>query len=248
MHPSPTADTSIPVLPIGLCSTFTPLDSVYRRYANRFGYIAETSKESFGRELAGRRGSPIAGHVPVVATRDASVILGVMDTWDAVTSRRQVREFGDAPVDESDLKRILEAGRRAPSARNVQPWDFVVVTDPGQRKALSGVWKGAGWTSGASAVVAIVIPIQTEDRARVMNRFDLGQAAMQMTITATGLGVGSGQAACEDQDLAREVLGFPEDRMCGLLIALGSPADRPLKPIKNPDRRAFDEVVHTNRW
>ena len=52
-----------------------------------------------------------------------------MDTWDAITSRRDVREFQDRPLADDELDRILEAGRRAPSSRNWQPWDFVVVTD-----------------------------------------------------------------------------------------------------------------------
>jgi nitroreductase len=51
-----------------------------------------------------------------------------------------------------------------------------------------------------------------------------------------------------DQELARRLLGFPKDRFCALLIALGAPADRPLTPIRRPRRRPFDEVVHWGRW
>jgi nitroreductase len=51
-----------------------------------------------------------------------------------------------------------------------------------------------------------------------------------------------------DQELARRLLGFPEDRFCAYLIAFGYPADRPLRPIRNPNRRPFDEVVHRGRW
>ena len=52
-----------------------------------------------------------------------------METWDAITARRNVRDFDDRPLPRELLERILEAGRRAPSAQNWQPWDFVVVTD-----------------------------------------------------------------------------------------------------------------------
>ena len=52
-----------------------------------------------------------------------------MQTWDAITSRRNVRSFADRPIAAADLDQILEAGRRAPSSQNWQPWDFVVVTD-----------------------------------------------------------------------------------------------------------------------
>ncbi len=51
-----------------------------------------------------------------------------MDTWDAYRSRRNIREYTDRPIDDTLLDRIIDAGRRAPSAFNSQPWDFVVVT------------------------------------------------------------------------------------------------------------------------
>ena len=171
-----------------------------------------------------------------------------MDTWNAVTSRRQVRDFTDEEVSASDLHQILEAGRRAPSGRNNQPWDFIVIDDPDQLSRLSGVWRGASWIAGSAATIALILPIQADERTRLTNRFDLGQTTVQMMITAAGLGVASGQASCDDQGLAQEVLGFPDGYQCALLIALGTAADRPLKPIVNPARRPFDEVVHFGTW
>jgi nitroreductase len=71
---------------------------------------------------------------------------------------------------------------------------------------------------------------------------------MAMMITATDLGIGTGHAAVTDQDLARSLLGFPADRFCAYLLAMGYPADRPLTPISRPERRAFDDVVHREHW
>jgi nitroreductase len=71
---------------------------------------------------------------------------------------------------------------------------------------------------------------------------------MAMMIAAADLGIGSGHAAVADQDQARSVLGFPQDRYAAYLIDLGYPSDRPLKPIRNPNRRPFDEVAHSGRW
>jgi len=48
--------------------------------------------------------------------------------------------------------------------------------------------------------------------------------------------------------LARELLGFPEDRDWAFLISFGYPADRPLAPIRNPDRRPLSDVVHRGHW
>jgi nitroreductase len=57
-----------------------------------------------------------------------------------------------------------------------------------------------------------------------------------------------GHSAVEDQELARRILGYPDDRFCALLIPLGYPADRPLRSIRRPSRRPFGEVVHRERW
>jgi nitroreductase len=171
-----------------------------------------------------------------------------METWDAITARRDVRDFDARPLSREHLERILEAGRRAPSARNWQPWDFVVVTDPGQLGELANVAPGARHVAGSAAAVVLILPDTDDQGTRDRAQYDLGQATMAMLIAAADLGIGSGHAGVGDQDLARRLLGLPEDRYAPRLIDLGYPADRPLKPIRNPDRRPFDEVVHWGRW
>jgi len=171
-----------------------------------------------------------------------------METWDAIKARRNVREFEDRPLPDEHLERVLEAGRRAPSSRNWQPWDFVVVTDREQLKELAKVWQGAGHVAHSAATIALVLP-QTDDAGeRDRAQYDLGQATMAMLVAAADLGIGSGHAAVADQAQAREVLGFPADRYAAYLIDLGYPADRPLKPLRSPNRRPFSEVVHRGRW
>ena len=78
--------------------------------------------------------------------------------------------------------------------------------------------------------------------------YDLGQVTMAMMLAAVDLGVGSGHTAVADQVLARDVLGHPENMVCAWLVALGYPADRPLAPIKTPNRRDFEQVVHWDSW
>jgi len=143
-----------------------------------------------------------------------------METWQAMTSRRNVREFSNAEVRPGDLDRILEAGRRSPSARNWQPWDFILVTDREQLTSLAGVWKGAWHVANARAVVAVVAPMLPPSEQATL-QFDLGQATMSMMISAADLGVGTAHASVSDQDLARRLLGFPEDRFCSNLISIG---------------------------
>jgi nitroreductase len=171
-----------------------------------------------------------------------------METWDAITARRNVRDFDDRPLPRELLERILEAGRRAPSARNRQPWDFVVVTDREQLSELANVSPGAGHVATSAATVALILPDTDEPATHDRAQYDLGQATMAMMIAAADLGVGSGHAGVSDRNLARRLLGLPEDRYAARFIDLGYPADRPLKPIRNPNRRSFDEVIHWGRW
>ena len=171
-----------------------------------------------------------------------------MQTWEAIRSRRNVRSFEDRPVPDDHLDEILEAGRRAPSSQNWQPWDFVVVTDRDQLIRLSQVWQGAGHVAGSAATIVLVALPPEQERRRGTLYYDLGQATMSIMIAAAGLGIGSCHSSVADQDLARSVLGVPAEKFCPYMISLGYPADRPLDLIRRPSRRPFDEVVHRGHW
>ncbi|HME48416.1 nitroreductase family protein [Mycobacterium sp.] len=171
-----------------------------------------------------------------------------MDAWDAIRARRNARRYLPDPIADADLDRIAEAGWRAPSASNHQHWDFVIVTDRDKLQQLSTVWKGAGHIASAPAAIALVVPQPPDDRTRLLDQYDLGQATMAMTIAATDLGIGTGHSAVGDQQMARAILGVPEDHIVSYLLGIGYPADRPLTPIRNPDRRPFPEVVHRGQW
>ena len=169
-----------------------------------------------------------------------------METWDTIRARRNVRQYTDQPIARADLDRILDAGRRAASASNWQPWNFVVVTDRPQLVELAKVWQGARHVAGAAAAIAIVAPEPQDDRQSALLQYDLGQATYAMTVAAADLGVGTGHAAAADQ--ARAVLGFPEGRFLAYLLSVGYPSDKPLGVIERLNRRPFDEVVHRGRW
>ena len=171
-----------------------------------------------------------------------------METWDTIRSRRNVRAYAQRAIAAQDLDRILEAARRAPSSSNQQRWDFVVSTQREQLENLSQVWRGAGHVATAAAAVALVAPTADDAKTRESIHYDLGQATISIMLAAVDLGIGSGHAAVSDQQLARTILGIPEDRFCAWIVALGYPSDRPLAPIERPDRRPFDDVVHREHW
>ena len=180
--------------------------------------------------------------------RPTTTLGASMETWDALRARRDVREFEDREIAPADLERILEAARRSPSSSNRQRWDFVVVTDRERLGELSQVWKGAGHVAGARVALALTAPWWDSERDRDSTHYDLGQATMSIMVAAADLGIASRHASVEDKDLAASLLGVPDGHFVAWLISLGHPADRALKPIERPDRRAFEDVVHWERW
>ena len=193
----------------------------------------------------GMSGATAALLLPSTATTEAG---WPMETWDAIRARRNVRSYTTEPVAASDLARITEAGWRAPSASNRQHWDFVVVTDREQLAELATVWRGAGHIAGAAAAVVLVVPEPADDRTRLIDQYDLGQATFAMMVAAADLGIGTGHSSVGDQDRARSILGVPGTHIVSFMLGVGYPADRPLRPIAAPDRRPLDEVVHYRRW
>jgi nitroreductase len=169
-----------------------------------------------------------------------------MTARDAILSRRNVREYAPTPIAGPDLDQILEAARRSPSSRNSQPWDFVVVTGSDRLRELAKVWFGGAHIAGSAATIALVVSVEDAERPRV--QFDLGQATMSIMLAAAGLGIGSCHSSVGERELARELLGYPADRTCELLVSLGYPAGRPLAPIREPDRRPLTDLVHHDHW
>jgi nitroreductase len=171
-----------------------------------------------------------------------------METWDAIRSRRNVRSYADRPLPDDALSRIVEAGWRSPSASNRQNWRFIVVTDRPTLQELTTVWQGARHIAGSAATIVLVLGPPGEERYRLIDQFDLGQATMLMMLAAADLGIGSGHSAVGDQAACRRSLGVPDDHYCAYMLALGYPADRPLSPMARPDRRPIEEIVRHGHW
>src|SRR2546422_5534853 len=113
-----------------------------------------------------------------------------METWDAIRSRRNVRQYTNRPIAREDLELILEAGRRAPSSMNWEPWNLVVVTDRERLVELAKVWQGAGHVADSAATIALVAAEPVDAMHRDWLQYDFGQATANMMLTAADLGSG----------------------------------------------------------
>src|SRR6202012_3487973 len=108
----------------------------------------------------------------------------------------------------------------------------IAVTGRTELQELSHVWRGGDHVAESALTVIVVLPVLDDAAQRERANFDVGQAVMQMMIAAADRGIGSGHSAVGDQDLARRLLGFPEDRYASMMIDFGYAAGVPLRPIQ----------------
>lgn len=173
-----------------------------------------------------------------------------VSVWEAIDAKRVIRRFADRPLEGDDLVRILNAGRRAASSKNLQRWDFIVCRDREHLRELGAVGPWAGHLAGAAVGIALVTPDPAAADSPLSVMFDLGMAAGNMMLAAWELGIGSVPATVYDQDLARQLLGYPDDRHCEYLLSFGYPADPDdlTRPKKAGGRSALADIVHDERW
>lgn len=173
-----------------------------------------------------------------------------MTAWDAVHSKRAIREFSDRPIHQASLELILRAGARAHSSKNQQRWAFIVVDDRDRLAALSTVGPWCGHIAGAAVAIALVTPNPRAADAPLSVTWDLGGAAAQMMLVAWEMGIGSCPATVYEHARAQELLGYPDGMHCEFILSFGYPADPALltQPNRPGGRRPLDELVHHDRW
>ncbi len=169
----------------------------------------------------------------------------MMDAYQAIKSLRSVRHFLDKPISDEVLNRILEAGRWTGSAKNVQPWQFIVVRNRETLGRLAGCGQFASHLRGAALAIVIVTPTNWSGTV------DAGRAVQDLLLAAWDEGVGSCIASMHDADCARAVLDVPQDRQV-VAISFGYPqSDAPQtiegrprdQVLANVGRRPLKELV-----
>jgi len=170
-----------------------------------------------------------------------------MNTLEAIRLKRAIRQFTDQPLPEEAVLTILNAGRRAQSSKNSQPWNFIAITDKTSLQSLSECGAYASHLAGAALGIAIV---HADPGEKFQLMFDIGQCAAYMQLAAWELGIGSCLASIYEPDKARQILAFPEDMFLRTAISFGFPQDAGLltQLPKKGGRRPLEEIVHWNLW
>jgi nitroreductase len=166
---------------------------------------------------------------------------------EAIRTKRAVRQFATTPLPDDAVRAILNAGRRAQSSKNTQPWQFIAVRDRELLKQLSQTGDFAGHLAGAAVGVVLAAPSEPDRQDWIM--FDLGQAAAYMQLEAWALGIGSALATIYHPEQAQAVLRVPSSWRCDVALSFGYPAEgtQPSAP-RVGGRRPLDELVHWDRW
>jgi len=163
-----------------------------------------------------------------------------MNIFQAIKTRRSVRQYQPKPVPEDKLRKVLEAARLAPSAHNAQDWKFVVVKDKEKREVLAQA-AGQDFISQAPVIIVAVglepehvLPCGVPNYA-----VDLAIAVDHMTLAAVEEGLGTCWIGAFSQEEVKKALKISEDYQVVALLPLGFPADSPKSKI----RKSLKEIV-----
>ena len=171
---------------------------------------------------------------------------GDLDVFEAIKKRRSVRAYADEKVSEEDIERLIDAARWAPSAGNIQPWEFVVVKDVETKRKLSEAALNQTFIEKAPVVIVVCADLNRSSRGygsrgeHLYSLQDTAAATENILLAAQELGL----ATCwvgsfRDKEVAKAVKA-PRNLKPVAVVTVGHPAERPLAPPK----RSVNEIVH----
>lgn len=166
-----------------------------------------------------------------------------MDALEAIKKRRSIREYSDKPITKEALEKIVDAGRFATTARDAQPWEFIVITDTSTLKRIAEIAKNGNFISGAQAGIAVYC----SDTKYYLE--DGCAATENMLLAATELGIGSCWIAGDKKPYCNDInnlLHVPSAFKLVSLISLGYPESENLFTIK--EKRPLKEILHWEKF
>ncbi|RJP28745.1 MAG: nitroreductase family protein [Candidatus Omnitrophota bacterium] len=164
-----------------------------------------------------------------------------MQTLEALKTRRSVRVFKPKPIDAGSIEAILEAGGNAPTARNVQPWEFIVVTKKEVLHDIASLAENGRFIKDSACCIAVFC-----DNTKYYLE-DGCSATVNILNAAHELGIGSCWVAGDKKpycESIRQMLGCPAHLKLVSLIALGYPQEVPVPPGKRP----LNEIIHKDKF
>ncbi len=157
-----------------------------------------------------------------------------MDIFEAILERHSVRSYTGEKIPEEDLERLLKAARDAPSAKNLQPWRLIVVTDKKRLRELVPICRNQGFIEDLGALLVGI----TEDEK--WSTVDLSIALDHISLAAVELGLGTCWIGAFHPGEMREYLDVPDEFDITMCMAVGYPSE----PGQSPVKKSLDELLH----
>ena len=169
-----------------------------------------------------------------------------VDVLDVIQDRRSIRAFKDRTIEEDKLKRVLEAARLSPSAKNLQERIFIVVKDKAKREALVDAARGQGFVGEAPAVIVACADNTnyTMPCGQLAYPIDTAIAVDHMTLQAVAEGLGTCWIGAFNEEEVKELLGIPNQIRAVALLPIGYPKNTP----QQTPRKELSEIVMQNKW
>ncbi|MBI4146369.1 nitroreductase family protein [Candidatus Woesearchaeota archaeon] len=167
-----------------------------------------------------------------------------MDTLECLMSRRSIRKFLDIPVEFEKVGNIIDAGRMAPSAGNLQDTKFVLVTDSGARQELGKACVEQYWVGSAPVIIVICSDVTRTKRfyGEVGEKFSTQNAAAcveNMLLAAHAQGLASCWVGAFEDEMVRRTLGVPDHILIQAIVPFGYPDEK----VPVPQRLTMDQCV-----
>ncbi len=182
-----------------------------------------------------------------------------MDFMDVVKLRKSVRRYYDKEVEQEKIEQVLEAARLAPSWKNLQCWDFIVIKSREKIRHLvqTGALCGNTWASSAPVLI-----VACGDYSASGNRYgvpyfivDVSIALEHLILRAADLGLGTCWVGVFDEGKIRSILDVPPSHKIVAITPLGYPIERKnLKKlteesgIRLTKRRNLEDIVRYEKW
>jgi nitroreductase len=174
-----------------------------------------------------------------------------MNFKDLVKARYSVRQFKDEPIDREKLEMVLDAGRMAPSAVNIQPWHFIVVRE---KENLQAVWScySREWFKSAPAVIVVCGDCSEGWRRSIDGKnhtdIDAAIAIDHMTLQAADLGLGTCWVCNFNPALLKNILQLPENVEPIAMLPIGVPVEDSELSSQTKKRKSFSQIVHWEKF
>ncbi len=176
-----------------------------------------------------------------------------MEVTEAIRTRRSVRAYATRPIPAEVMTRMQEALRLAPSACNIQPWRFILVTDPDVRQKLALAANGQKWMADAPAIiVGCGFPDQAYQRMGGHGNsvdIDVAIALDHLSLAAVADGLATCWIGAFNETQVKTLLSIPKDAKVVAMMPLGYPASPDLnRPVDPGRRKATSEIFSTDRY